>query len=333
MASDITARIILIGVLLLLHAVFAAGETAFSSCNKIRIRQLSESGNKAALRTEAVLEKFDSVLVAILVGTNVSSVFSAAVLTMICVDHWGETGTVISTVIMTVIVFILCETLPKTIAKANADKVSMALAGPFRIYSLVLTPVSFVFEKLGDALRKAVSGNIEEEPTFTEDEFQDIVESIEEEGVLEPEETEIIQNTVEFSDTKVKEILRPVAEVVSVNLKAENCEDVIMNTPYSRIPVQRGDGRHFSGFLRVNDYLIAKMQNGSADPAEFVSPLIFLSSETKIPVAFEEMKKRKCHMAAVRDSNRAVLGIVTMENILDEIVGLHDNPDGEGEND
>ena len=106
-----------------------------------------------------------------------------------------------------------------------------------------------------------------------------------------------------------------------------------MNTPYSRIPVQRGDGRHFSGFLRVNDYLIAKMQNGSADPAEFVSPLIFLSSETKIPVAFEEMKKRKCHMAAVRDSNRAVLGIVTMENILDEIVGLHDNPDGEGEND
>ena len=331
MPSDIIPRIILIGVLVFLHALFAAGETAFSSCNKIRIRQLADSGKKSAVRTDRLLDRFDSLLVSILIGTNVSNVLAAAVCTMICVDHWGESGTVISTVVMTVIVFILAETLPKTIAKENADRLSMALSRPFYVFMIIMTPLTFIFEKLGELLKKAFSEKIEEEPSYTEDELQDIVESIEEEGVLEPEESEIIQNTIEFYDIKVKEILCPVADVVSVNLKSDDCEELLMKTPFSRIPVCQGDNRHFSQFVRVNDYLIEKMQKGSADPADFLSPLIYLSSETRIPVAFEEMKRKKCHMAVVRNASREVVGILTMEDILDEIVGL--KGDGEADDD
>lgn len=326
MDGDSTGRLLLIFLMIILSGLMSALETAYSFCNRIRIRQLADSKNRRAIRTDRILERFDDALVAILVGNNVCNTLAASTCTLLCIDLWGDVGSVISTVLITVTVFILAETLPKNIAKANAETFSMLFSAPFAVYVKIMTPITFLFSK-GSALLKRLVGRGKEEPIYTEDEFEDIVESTAEEGVLEPEESEIVRNSLDFCDTKVTQVLCPPEKIRWITLDGDrqNLDRTLMDCGYSRLPVKGRDGR-CPGFLRVNDYLIAKMQSPTADPKKFISPLIYVSPDTRISTAFEEMKRRKCHMAMVRGENRAVLGLVTMEDILEEIVGTIPTP-------
>lgn len=331
MDGDSTGRLLLIFVLLILSGLMSALETAYSGCNRIRIIQLADSKDKRAIRTEKILDRFDDALVAILVGNNLCNTLAASACTLLCISLWGDVGSVISTIVITLVVFILAETLPKNIAKANAERFSMFFSAPFRIYIKIMTPITFLFSGCTALLRKLV-GKKEEEPIYTEDEFEDIVENVGEEGVLEPEEAEIVRNSLDFCDTKVTEILCPPERIRSVSLDADRdaLDRTLLDCGYSRLPV-RGEGESYGGFLRVGDYLIAKLQDPAADPGDFVSPMIYVSPETRISTAFEEMKTKKCHMALVRGEDRAVLGLLTMEDILEEIVGTIPTPDGRKE--
>ncbi len=322
MDGDSTGRLLLIFLMLILSGLMSALETAYSFCNRIRIKQLADDGrNKRAMRTDRILERFDDALVAILVGNNICNTLAASTCTLLCIDLWGDSGSVISTILITVVVFILAETLPKNIAKANAESFSMLFSAPFRIYIKLMTPITVLFSG-GTALLRRLVGKEKEEPIYTEDEFEDIVENTAEEGVLEPEESEIVRNSLDFCDTKVTQVLCPPEKIRWVSLDGDpaGLDKALLDCGYSRLPV-RGKGGSCPGFLRVNDYLIAKMQSPDVHPGKFVSPLIFVSPETRISTAFEEMKRKKCHMAMVRGENRAVLGLVTMEDILEEIVG------------
>lgn len=321
MDGDSTGRLYLILVLLILSGLMSALETAYSYCNKIRIRQLAESGNKRAIRTEKILDGFDDALVAILIGNNLFNTLAASTCTLLCIDLWGDSGSVISTILITVLVYILAETLPKNISKANAESVSMFFSKPFGIYMKIMKPISLLFTKGTGLLKRLISHN-EDAPIYTEDEFEDIVDNVGEEGVLEPEETEIVRNTLDFCDTKVTEILCPPERILSVSLDIdrEQLNQKLLDCDYSRLPVCSEEGG-YTDFLRVNDYLIARLSDPTVDPKDFLSALIYVSPDTRISTAFEEMKKKKCHMAVVRGEDRQVLGLVTMEDILEEIVG------------
>jgi CBS domain containing-hemolysin-like protein len=324
MGDDSSARLWLVCLFILLAGFFSAGETAYSFCNKIRIKQLSDSGDARAAKTEKVLENFDEAIVSLLIGTNLCTTASAAICTLLCVRVWGQIGSLLSTIFVTIVTFILAETIPKNYARQNCDRFSMAISGFILLYMKILHPISFLFTRSTDFLKKKISGGSEKQ-LYTEDEFQDIVENIEEEGVLEPEEREVIQNSVDFCDIPVQDIYRPLSEVQTIHLSdpPEKFHALLIHTVYSRLPVeQEGNPNHFIGFLRVNDFLLERIKQPMVLPEAFVSPAIIVSPEQKISLVFEEMRRKKCHMAFVLSSDEQMVGILTMEDILNELMGL-----------
>lgn len=328
------ARCISICILILFSALFSATETAFSYCNKIRIRQLSEAGNKRARRAEKILDRYDDAIVAILVGNNVVNTLIASIATFLFIDlcQGDESlGSFLSTVVITLIVFIFGETVPKSIAKVNCDSYTMASARIFSIYMKLVFPLTFVFTRFTNFLKKKIS---KEDPSaLTDDDFVDIVESGEEEGILEPEESEIIRSAVEFSDLTVETVYKPIEDVVSVSLSAdpEVLRQELLDAHYSRVPVRKADGVGYMGFLRSREYLLAALRDDSkaSDPKKFVSSAVYVTTATLLSTAFEEMCRKKCHMVFVRSvEDKSVLGILTLEDVLEEIVGdIYDESD------
>lgn len=332
------ARCTLICVLILLSALFSATETAFSFCNKIRIRQLSEAGNKHARRAEKILDRYDDALVAILVGNNIVNTLLASMSALLFIDLLGDIGSLVSTITITLIVFIFAETIPKNIAKVNCDGYTMASAGIFRLYMMLIFPITFLFTSFTNFLKKKLMKN--DTAALTDDDFVDIVDSGEEEGILEPEESEIIRSAVEFSDLTVESVYKPIEDAVTVTLplSPEQLQKELLEAHYSRVPVRKANGSGFAGFLRSREYLLASLRDGAStvDFKKFLSPCVYVTTGTLLSTAFEEMCRKKCHMVFVRSAeDKRVLGILTLEDVLEELVGdIYDESDhvlGDGE--
>ena len=333
------ARCTLICVLILFSALFSATETAFSYCNKIRIRQLSEAGNKRARRAEKILDRYDDAIVAILIGNNVVNTLIASVGALLFIDLLGDIGSLVSTLVITLTVFIFAETVPKNIAKVNCDGYTLAIAGIFRVYMTLVFPIAILFTGFTNFLKKKISKD-EDPSALTDDDFVDIVDSGEEEGILEPEESEIIRSAVEFSDLTVESIYKPIEDAVTVTLPmpAEKLQQELIDAHYSRVPVKKADGAGFDGFLRSREYLLAALREEPAalNPKKFISPCVYVTTNTLLSSAFEEMCRKKCHMVFVRSiEDKRILGILTLEDVLEELVGdIYDESDhvlGDGE--
>lgn len=325
-----SARCTLICVLILFSALFSAAETALSYCNKIRIRQLSEAGNKRARRAEKILDRYDDAIVAILIGNNIVNTLIASVGTFLFIDLLGDIGSLVSTIAITLIVFIFGETFPKNMAKVNCDAFTMGMAQIFAVYMKLISPITFLFTRLTNFLKKKLAKN--DTSALTDDDFVDIVDSGEEEGILEPEESEIIRSAVEFSDLTVESVYKPLSEVVSVSITADRkaLERELLEAHYSRIPVRKENGNGFTGFLRTREYLLAALREDTPpDPQKFISPALYVTPGTLLSTAFEEMSRKKCHMVFVRSAEeKRVLGILTLEDVLEEIVGdIYDESD------
>ncbi|MBO5778917.1 MAG: DUF21 domain-containing protein [Clostridia bacterium] len=332
------ARCILICVLIIISGLFSATETAFSYCNKIRIRQLSEAGNKRARRAEKVLDRYDDAIVAILIGSNVGHTLIASMSALLFIDLLGDIGSMVSTITITLIVFIFAETVPKNIAKVNCDSYTMACAGIFRLYMTLIFPITFLFTSLTGFLKKKLAKN--DTSALTDDDFVDIVDSGEEEGILEPEESEIIRSAVEFSDLTVESVYKPIEDAVTVTLPIDpdRLQQELLDAHYSRVPVRKANSENFAGFIRSREYLLATLRNGSesVDFKKFLSPCVYVTTGTLLSTAFEEMCHKKCHMVFVRSAeDKRVLGILTLEDVLEELVGdIYDESDqvlGDGE--
>lgn len=329
-----SARCILICVLLLFSALFSATETAFSYCNKFRIRQLAEAGNKRARRADKILDRFDDAIVAILVGNNVINTLIASVGTFLFIDLFcgnESLGSTVSTIAITLIVFIFGETVPKNIAKVNCDSYTMACAQIFWVYMKLVSPLTLIFTAFTNFIKKKLSKN--DTSALTDDDFVDIVDSGEEEGILEPEESEIIRSAVEFVDMTVATIYKPIEDAVTVTLPCDGkvLQDAILDAHYSRVPVKRVGSDRYMGFLRTREYLLATLREPSQaiDPLKFVSPAIYVTTGTLLTTAFEEMCHKKCHMVFVRSiEDKRILGFLTLEDVLEELVGdIYDESD------
>lgn len=312
-------------VLLLLSAFFSSTETAFSSVSKIRLKNLADNGNKKAKTALYVAERYSKALTTILVGNNIVNIANSALATVFFVNIFGEAqGTVISTVVITIVVLIFGEVLPKNIAIDNAEKICITFAPVLKFLMVLLTPLSIILMGINKLYKKLAINSNHQEPSVTEDELKYIIESIEEEGVLEQQESELVQSALEFDEKTAEEILTPRVDMVAIDIDdpVEEITELVLKERYSRIPVYRDNIDKIIGVLHTRDYLEALINNNEKPNIEaMLQPAHFIYKTKKLSALLADFKYNKIHLAVVTDDYGGILGIVTMEDLLEQIVG------------
>ena len=323
--------ILVIVLMILLSAFFSASEIAFNASNKLRLKKAAESGEKAAALAYKISEDFTTALSAILIGNNLANIAAstaATVLTMrlllgISLKGGDSVASVISTVVMTLLILIFGEIVPKILAKNNADRAVRVFAYPTKAITLLFFPLVWLVMKLIHLLTKLWGKDAEDAPTVTEEELSSIIETVEEEGVIDEDQSELLQSTLDFRDTTVEEIMTHRIDVDSIDITdpPEKIENVLENSRYSRIPVYEDSVDNVIGILPLHAYFKARLSEEKPDLRKLLLPVCFLHQTVKLPQALSLMRERKNHLAIVVDEFGGTYGIITMEDILEELVG------------
>lgn len=321
MTSDIIMGIV-IAILVLLSAFFSATETAFSFVNKIRIQHSVDNGNKKAKNALYVIENFDNALTTILICNNIVNLSCSSIATVLCLNLFGDMGSAIATGATTLLVLTFGEVIPKCLAKEHCDSFTLKTAGLLRVLMFILKPFVFVFLKL-KSLALKIAGGSEDSPSVTENELKYIVESIEEEGVLEESESEMVRSALDFDEKTAEEILTPRVDVTFINISdsQEKIKDIIIENRYSRIPVYEETVDHIVGILHTRDYLESLADGKAPDLRDIMQTPYFVFRTQQLSKILNAFKRTKIHLAIVTDEYGGTLGIVTMEDLLEEIVG------------
>ena len=321
--------IIVLGVLLILSGFFSATETAFSSVNTIRLKQYARSSKKKlARRAKLVLklqEDYAIFLSTVLVGNNIVNLTSASLATYLFTTGlgMGESGVLLATVIMTILVIIFGEIVPKTIARLWSEKFAMFAARPISILVIVFKPITILFGKFDEK----VSAMVDEEDrvTATEEELIDIVEKIEKEGVLEHQESELIQSAINFDSISVRNVMTMKEDVAYLHAN-DNFEVVAKffeDNQFTRAPVYDEEHDSVLGIIHQRDVYSCYVDNEKKTAKELMTEAIYISHRRLLPYALEIIQKNKTHLVVVVDNlkEKHFLGIVTLEDILEELVG------------
>ena len=321
MTSDIIMGIV-IAILVLLSAFFSATETAFSFVNKIRIQHSVDNGNKKAKNALYVIENFDNALTTILICNNIVNLSCSSIATVLCLHLFGDMGSAIATGATTLLVLTFGEVIPKCLAKEHCDSFTLKTAGLLRVLMFILKPFVFVFLKL-KSLALKIAGGSEDSPSVTKNELKYIVESIEEEGVLEESESEMVRSALDFDEKTAEEILTPRVDVTFINISdsQEKIKDIIIENRYSRIPVYEETVDHIVGILHTRDYLESLADGKAPDLRDIMQTPYFVFRTQQLSKILNAFKRTKIHLAIVTDEYGGTLGIVTMEDLLEEIVG------------
>lgn len=323
--------IVVIVFLLMCSAFFSACETAFTSMNLIRIRSMAENKVKGARRALYIAEHSDRVLATILVGNNIVNILSTTLCAFI-LSQLIDSATllnVLNTVVMTIIILISGEILPKALAKANPEKTAVRFAGMIYVVMKILYPIVMPFygiQKLATKKKNKQKNNV----TVTEDELESIIDTMEEEGVLEKDEAEMIQGTFKIKEATAHDIMTHRIDVVflDVNASIEEIEKMFIEHQYSRVPVYKGSIDNVVGLLNIKDYFNAKIEDKDVKLSKLMTKPLFTAENTNVDTLIKEMQKAKKHLAIVLDENGGVSGIVTMEDCIETIFGeIYDETD------
>ena len=285
--------IAVIALLVLFSAFFSSTETAFSSVSKIRLKNKAENGDKKAAKALYIVENYDNALSAILVGNNIVNIASSALATLLFVSFLGDaTGTIVSTIVLTIVVLVCGEVIPKNFAIENNEQICIAFAGVLRFFMIIFTPVTFLLLKLTDGVKKLSSKNKEKSPTVTEDELKYIVESIEEEGVLEEQESELVQSALEFDEKTAYDILTPRVDMIAVDADddIENIKELILKERFSRIPVFKDNIDNIIGVIYSRDFLEAMLTEKNPDINSLIQPAYFIYRSKKLSSLLADFK-------------------------------------------
>lgn len=332
-------QIILYVFLLFAAAYFAASESAFSSMNRVRIQLLADEGNKKAKKAIVIAEKFDRAITTLLIGTNIAHIGCASLSTIIALNLWGEIygeGTVatVSTAITTVIVFLCSEMIPKSYAKANAEKLALSMSGSFSVIMTLLTPIALVFTGISKFFTMLFPAK--EEPTYSEEELVSLIETVEEEGVIDEESSEILQSAIEFSSTTVKDVMTVRDDIFAIEIHTPLAEikKQIVKTNFTRVPVYDTTLDRIVGIMNVRTFLKTYMQkNGKFNIRTILTKPCPATADSPIDELFDKMRRSKLYIAVVKDDIDATIGIATIEDFLEEIVGeIFDEDDEINEN-
>ena len=318
-STSITIILVLI-VLIFLSGWFSSTETAYSSVNKVRLKSKADDGNVRAQKAYVLLEQYDKLLSCLLVGNNIVNLTAATLGTVLFTKLLPVYGPVVSTIVLTVVVLIFGEIVPKTLAKDAAERYCIRAAGPLHLCMVVLTPLYYFFS-LFQILAKRLFSSHEEEG-ITEEELITMVEEAENEGGLEHHESELIRAAIEFNDMEVEEILTPRVDIVAVpdTISMEDFAVIFAESGYSRIPVYHQSIDNIIGLVHEKDFFSARYHNHT-DVSSLVAKIFYTTGTAKISDLLRLLQIRKMHMAVVVDDYGGTMGIVTMEDILEELVG------------
>lgn len=312
--------IISIAILILFSAFFSATETAFSSLSKIRLKNLANNHNKRANETLKLTNDFDKILSTILIGNNVVNILSASLATIIFTKYYGDFGVSLSSIIMTIIVLIFGEVSPKSIAKESPEKFAM-FATPFlKVLMLVLGPINYFFVLLKKLLSTVIK--VEKNAAITEDELLTIVEEAENDGGIGSNECKLIKSAIEFNDLDAGEIITSRVNIVGVPKEStiKEAKELFRESGYSRLPVYIDTIDKITGVIHQKDIYNETFDNDS-NIETLVKPIICTTPNTKISELLRNFQYSKNHMAVIVDEFGGTEGIVTIEDILEELVG------------
>ncbi len=324
--SSYTTEIVLLIVLLGLSGFFSMSETALMAITKIRMRTMLDEGVKGAKLLDKLLQNPSKLLSAILIGNNVVNIGASAISTTLTVKLMGgsDVGALVATGVMTVLVLIFGEITPKTIAKMNTEKVALRVSRPINIISIILKPLVFIFTAISSVVIKLFGGDASASDHYiTEEELKTIVDVSEEEGVLENTEKEMIFNVFKFGDIQVEDIMIQRVNITALNkdITKEELLDTIKKEQFSRIPVYDETIDNVVGVLNVKDLILLEDESKEFNVMDYTREPFYTFEFKKVSELFTEMKKTRNHMAVVLDEYGGTVGIVTMEDLVEEIVG------------
>ena len=325
--SDNVTSVIVIIVLVCLSAYFSATETAFTSINKIKIKNQANDGDIRAKRVMALSANYDKLLSTILIGNNIVNIAMTAVATVLFMNIYGDIGATISTVVITVVVLIFGEITPKNIAKDSPESFAMFSAPIINVCMRLLTPVNAAFS----AWKRLVSRvfNVSGDNSITGEELLTIVDEAETVGGIDAEQSELIQNAIEFNDLTAEDVLTPRVDVEAIDISMSVAEvgEIFKATGFSRLPVYEDEMDNILGVIHQKDfhnYIV-----GIADSInDYVKPVVFIAETIKLPALLKRLQTAQDHMAIIVDEYGGTEGIVTLEDIIEELVGeIYDEHD------
>ena len=311
-------------ILLLLGSAMSASETALTSANKLRLQYLSEKGNRRAKTASDVSSDTDRLLSALLIGLNIVVIVSTSLVTAFFIKLFGNKGILISAIVWTVITLIFGDIIPKTIAAKIPVRSSLRLATFVKILIILLTPFTWIFKKISNVTIYPIVKKLkEDEPSVTEEDIKSLASLGEREGIIEEMEKEIIHNVLEFTDSVVHEVMVPRVDMIGVDKNATTTEVIktIKESGHSRIPVFEDDIDNIIGVIYAKDILIYAKEGKELKITEIMRPVHFVPETKKIVELLAEMQKLKVHIAVALDEYGGTSGLVTVEDLLEEIVG------------
>ena len=319
-SSSLTMIVILI-LLVILSAYFSATETAFTSLNRIRLKSKADAGNRRAALALKLVDQYDNLLSTILVGNNIVNLSASSLATVLFTEGLRlQNGAVISTVVITIVVLIFGEVSPKSLAKEYPESFAMFSAPIMRILMVILTPVNFLFSLLKKLLSKVF--HKQGDSGITEEELVTMVDQAESEGGLDQHESKLIRSAIEFNDMEVDEILTPRVDIVAVE-DTDSMDDIAQafaESGYSRLPVYHEDIDDIIGVIHEKDFHAARYR-GQTDVKAITGPMLYTTGNTKISELLRILQREKAHMVIVVDEYGGTEGLVTLEDIVEELVG------------
>lgn len=320
MGSVIIKDTVIIIVLIMFSAYFSATETAFTSVNRIRLKNMAGEGNKKADRVLKLSDKYDKLLTTILIGNNIVNIAMTSIATMLFVNLMGSYGATVATAVITVVVLIFGEITPKSIAKEKPESFAMLSAPMLKKLMTLMTPINFLFTKWKLFISKLLKLNNAD--VITEDEIKTMVEEAETAGTIEGKHSELIQNAIGFFDLTAEDVMTPRPEICAADVRCSNEElaKIFVKTGFSRLPVYEEDIDRITGVINQKDFYNYVMGTEKS-VADGVVPVVFVSTVMKISDLLRKMQHLKTHMAIVTDEYGGTEGLVTMEDIIEELVG------------
>lgn len=313
--------LIIILFCIVMSAYFSATETAFSSLSRVRIKNMAEKGDKKAQLVLDLSENYDKLLSTILIGNNVVNILSASLATTIFIKMLGnDVGSGVATLVTTIVVLIFGEISPKSIAKESPEKLAMFSAPFLRILIIVLTPFNFLFGQWKKLLSHIFK--TEDNSGITEEELLTIVEEAQQDGEIDEQEGSLIKSAMEFTEQEAEDILTPRIDISGVpeNATVEEIAEMFSETGYSRLPVYRETIDHIVGIIYQKDFY-NKIFNKETSITSIIRPALFITQSKKIGELLKELQREKLHIAVVVDEYGGTVGLVTLEDILEELVG------------
>lgn len=309
-------------ILIAFSAFFSGSEIAFASVNTLRLQSKADKGSKPAQVAYYICQQYDKALCTILIGNNLVNIASSSLATVIALQLVGDSGAIYATGVMTVLILTFGEIMPKIVAKDQSDGFVLLAAYPLRLLMLVTKPLVIAITWILDRIAKLWGGTPEPDP-MTADELMTMIETVEDEGVIDEDRSDLLQSAVSFGETTVEQVLTPRVDLVAIDLQ-DSREDILhtMETSrFSRIPVYEEDIDSIQGILYLNHAYRVLADAPDTPIQDLLLPAVFLHRSTRLPIAMRELRSRRLQMAVVLDDFGGTCGVVTLEDILEEIVG------------